>query len=110
MLFAKYNNAIMADRSKGENIEEESKQCESCGGTLIPEKMKLEEFEDGKLYVINDAPVMACQSCGEVWVPEKILDELEQMIEVTRKQKTIKLKKIKVLKNAKKKQHNKLKR
>jgi YgiT-type zinc finger domain-containing protein len=58
--------------------------CEECGGTLRPNKIKLEEFEGGKLYVIEDVPVMECESCGEVWVPEPIIKEFESMIDTAK--------------------------
>ena len=72
--------------------------CDECGGALTPEKIKLEEFEGGKLYIINDAPVMTCQSCGAIWVPETIINELEQMIKISKKRKLIKLKKVRAKK------------
>jgi len=88
----------MSDKKEKEEGSEESdkepQSCDECGGTLLPEKIKLEEFEGGKLYVINEAPVMACQSCGAIWVPETIIGELEQMIEVTRRRSMLKLRKI----------------
>lgn len=62
------------------NNPEEPQYCEECGGVLKPRKVRLEEFEGGKLYVIEDAPVLECDSCGEVWVPEPIIDEFEQMM------------------------------
>lgn len=65
----------------------EQQSCEECGGTLKPNKIRLEEFEGGKLYVIEDAPIMECESCGEVWVPQPIIDEFEQMMEAAKKNK-----------------------
>ena len=71
--------------SKQKNNSEEPQICEECGGTLKPKKMRLEEFEGGKLYVIEDAPVMECESCGEIWVPEPIINEFEEMMETAKK-------------------------
>ncbi len=67
----------------------EPQYCEECGGNLKPGKIKLEEFEDGKLYVIEDVPVMECEGCGEIWVPEPIIQEFEQMIETAKKRKKL---------------------
>jgi len=64
---------------------EEQQVCEECGGTLKPNKIRLEEFEGGKLFVIEDAPVMECESCGEVWVPQPIITEFEQMMDAAKK-------------------------
>ena len=103
MPFTKYNQTM---HKEPEIIETEARSCE-CGGTLAPEQMKLEEFEGGKLYVINEAPVMICQSCGEIWVPETVINEFEKMIEISQKRTAFKLKKeskkIKVKKAPKKK-------
>jgi YgiT-type zinc finger domain-containing protein len=70
--------------------EEEQQACEECGGILKPNKIRLEEFEGGKLYVIEDAPVMECESCGEVWVPQPIITEFEQMMDAAKKKKPVK--------------------
>ena len=76
----------MSEAKKGpSDTTSESQFCEECGGTLKPGKIKLEEFEGGKLYVIEDVPVLECENCGEVWVPEPILEEFEQMMETAKK-------------------------
>lgn len=74
----------------GSQGEEEQQSCEECGGILKAGKMRLEEFEGGKLFVIEDAPIMECESCGEVWVPQPIIEEFEQMMEAAKKNKPIK--------------------
>lgn len=80
-------NAFMSE-------EKEQQYCEECGGTLKPNKIRLEEFEGGKLYVIEDAPVLECESCGEVWVPQPIIDEFESMMDAAKKKRPLrKLKK-----------------
>ena len=84
-----YNYRFMSE-------ENEPQYCEECGGVLKPNKIRLEEFEGGKLYVIENAPVMECESCGEVWVPQPIIDEFEQMMDASKK--NIKLKKLKTKK------------
>ena len=73
----------MSEQKKEE--QEEPQVCEECGGTLKPGKMRIEEFEGGKLFVIEDAPVMECEACGEVWVPQPIIDEFEQMMEAAKR-------------------------
>jgi len=80
-------------------LPEEPQVCEECGGTLKPGKMRLEEFEGGKLYVIEDAPVLECENCGEVWVPQPIIEEFESMMETAKKHKP--LKKLKINKDKK---------
>ena len=82
--------------TKKKDSQPEQQSCEECGGTLKPNKIRLEEFEGGKLYVIEDAPVMECESCGEVWVPQPIIDEFENMMAAaknTKKAKSTKSKK-----------------
>jgi YgiT-type zinc finger domain-containing protein len=85
-----YNKTFMAekkDKKPASQGDEEAQACEECGGTLKPNKIRLEEFEGGKLFVIEDAPVMECESCGEVWVPQPIIDEFEQMMDAAKKNK-----------------------
>ena len=60
--------------------DEESTSCMNCGGHAELQKVKLEEYEGGKLYVMEDVPAYVCQECGETWVPEPILIEFEKMI------------------------------
>ena len=75
--------------SEKKDNDVEQQACEECGGTLKPNKMRLEEFEEGKLYVIEDAPIMECESCGEVWVPQPIIEEFEQMMDAAKKNKPV---------------------
>ena len=49
------------------------------------EKVNLEDFQDGKLFLMEGIPAYVCQECGEVWVPEPIIKEFENMIETTKK-------------------------
>jgi len=58
--------------------------CEACGGELKPEKVNLEELENGKLYLMENVPAMVCEGCGEIWVPEPILKEFEKMMETAK--------------------------
>jgi YgiT-type zinc finger domain-containing protein len=86
-------NKPRKDGKEDASLKSETQYCEECGGTLKPGKIKLEEFEGGKLYVIEDVPVMECESCGEVWVPEPIIKEFEQMMDTAKNKPTKKLKK-----------------
>jgi YgiT-type zinc finger domain-containing protein len=78
------NNKKAPKPAKNIDDSNEAQFCEECGGVLKPNKIKLEEFEGGKLYVIEDVPVMECDSCGEVWVPEPIIKEFEAMIDTAK--------------------------
>ncbi|MEA3494155.1 MAG: YgiT-type zinc finger protein [Candidatus Margulisiibacteriota bacterium] len=55
-------------------------ECQSCGGLLSLEKVNLEDYQDGKLYLMENVPAYVCQECGEVWVPEPVMNEFEKMI------------------------------
>lgn len=68
-----------------ESLEEESESCQACGGTLKPEKVNLEEFEDGKLYLMENIVAYICEECGEMWIPEPILNEFENMMKTAKK-------------------------
>ncbi len=63
-----------------EDSEEAKRSCEVCGGELKVEKVNLEEFEGGKLYLMENVSAFVCQECGEIWVPEPALKEFEIMI------------------------------
>lgn len=56
-------------------------ECEVCGGPLTLEKVNLEDYQEGKLYMMEGVPAFVCQECGEIWVPEPIMQEFEKMIE-----------------------------
>ena len=56
-------------------------ECEACGGSLTMEKVNLEDYQGGKLYMMESVPAFVCQECGEIWVPEPIMQEFEKMIE-----------------------------
>lgn len=85
-----YNVPFMPAKKRKEQTKDDPQYCDECGGMLKPKKIRLEEFEGGKLYVIEDAPVMECDSCGEVWVPEPIIKEFEQMMSLAKKKKPLK--------------------
>jgi len=80
-----------------ELTEEAQEACQACGGELKAEKVNLEEFEGGKLYLMENVSAYVCQECGEVWVPEPILAEFEKMIN-TAKQHAVKAKPKKISK------------
>jgi YgiT-type zinc finger domain-containing protein len=68
-------------------IEEAPQACQECGGPVKFQKVNLEEFEGGKLFVIDDVPAFVCEECGETWIPKQFLDEFEKMIETVKKKK-----------------------
>ena len=59
--------------------------CEACGGFLSLEKVNLEDYQDDKLYMMENVPAFVCGECGEVWVPEPIMLEFEKMIAAAKK-------------------------
>jgi YgiT-type zinc finger domain-containing protein len=67
---------------------EKPEECEVCGGPLELEKVNLEDFQGGKLYMMENVPAYVCQECGEIWVPEPIMQEFEKMIETADKKAT----------------------
>ncbi|MBI5078636.1 YgiT-type zinc finger protein [Candidatus Saganbacteria bacterium] len=62
-------------------LPEEPTECQACGGPLELEKVNLEDYQRGKLYLMEGVPAYVCQECGEIWVPEPIMKEFEKMIE-----------------------------
>jgi len=82
----------MPNNKNDENISSEMEEafeggvefCQACGGALKAEKVNLEEFEGGKLYLMENVVAYICQECGEMWVPEPILNEFEKMMETAK--------------------------
>lgn len=64
---------------------EETSSCKSCGGELKLEKVNLEDFQGGKLYMMEKVTAYVCEDCGETWVPEAVMDEFKEMIETVKK-------------------------
>ena len=74
-------------------LGEEPEACEACGGPLELEKVNLEDYQGGKLYMMESVPAYVCQECGEVWVPEPIMGEFEKMIATVKSKAAEKIKK-----------------
>ena len=70
-------------------LEDAPEACNECGGTLKFERVNLEDFEGGKLYVIDEVPSFVCEECGEIWVPKPFLDEFEKMVDIIKKKKRL---------------------
>jgi YgiT-type zinc finger domain-containing protein len=62
-------------------LGEAPEECEVCGGHLELEKVNLEDYQAGKLYMMESVPAYVCQECQEIWVPAAIMAEFEKMIE-----------------------------
>ncbi|MFH1826297.1 MAG: YgiT-type zinc finger protein [bacterium] len=77
--FDRYNKLI------GDEIPSE---CENCGSSLTLEKVNLEDYQGGRLYMMEQVPAYACQSCGEIFVPGPIILEFENMIKTIKQRKT----------------------
>ena len=60
--------------------DQEPGECQACSGALELEKVNLEDYQAGKLYMMENVPAYVCQECGEIWVPEPIIEEFEKMI------------------------------
>lgn len=69
---------------------EEPDACQVCGGALELEKVNLEDYQGGKLYIMENVPAYVCRECGEIWVPEQIMNEFEKMIDTAKLNRTVK--------------------
>ena len=91
-------NTLMAKKKefkKCKDFLEENKpeECQVCGGSLTLEKVNLEDYQGGKLFMMEQVPAFVCQECGEVWVPEPVVAEFEKMIAVVKQRKQKRAKK-----------------
>jgi len=68
-------------------LEQAPEACEECGGPVQFERVNLEDFEGGKLFVIENVPSFVCEDCGETWIPKQFLDEFERMVETVKNKK-----------------------
>jgi YgiT-type zinc finger domain-containing protein len=66
-------------------LGEAEEECAACGGHLELEKVNLEDYQGGKLYMMEQVPAYVCQECNEIWVPEPIMAEFEKMIETAKR-------------------------
>jgi len=73
------------ENSPEDEFEATPEACEACGGELTADKVNLEEFENGKLYLMENVMAYVCQQCGEVWVPEPVIKEFEKMMDTAKK-------------------------
>ena len=71
----------------GDNVPGE---CQACGAPLSLEKVNLEDYQGGKLFMMEKVPAFVCEGCGEVWVPEPVMLEFERMIETVKQRKAAK--------------------
>lgn len=77
--------------------------CQACGGLLSLEKVNLEDYQGGKLYLMENVPAYVCQECGEIWVPEPVMSEFEKMIATAKHRKPLSGEKRKITKRRRKK-------
>ncbi|MBI5399674.1 YgiT-type zinc finger protein [Candidatus Saganbacteria bacterium] len=102
-------NHAEAEQKKYAEMLEENKpsECEACSGPLSLEKINLEDYQGGKLYLMEHVPAYVCQSCGEVWIPEPIMEEFEKMIETVKQKKeaAVKSKNIRTVNKSQAKRH-----
>ncbi len=76
-------------------------ECQACGGPLELEKVNLEDYQGGKLYMMEKVPAFVCQNCDEIWVPEPIMQEFEKMIETAKAHRHVSASRVRVHKHKK---------
>ena len=65
-------------------------ECQACGAPLSLERVNLEDYQGGKLFMMEKVPAFVCEGCGEIWVPEPVMLEFERMIEIVKQRKAAK--------------------
>jgi len=91
----------MTEQYKKYLQENQPESCEACGGTLEQEEINLEDYQGGKLYIMENIPALVCQDCGEVWVPEPAMKDFEKMISTAKNRTAAKLGKPKIKRKGK---------
>lgn len=57
-------------------------QCGTCGHVEVrAATTTVEEWHEGKLYVVRDVPVERCPNCGEEYFTAAVMEALERLLE-----------------------------
>jgi YgiT-type zinc finger domain-containing protein len=57
-------------------------QCGTCGHPEVrATTTTVEEWHEGKLYVVRDVPVERCPNCGEEYFAPDVVDALERLLD-----------------------------
>jgi len=71
-------------KNNKQGSEQKTITCKICGSEIKLESVNLEEFEGGKLYLMEGVPAYVCHNCGETWVPNEVIEEFEKMMKVAK--------------------------
>lgn len=54
--------------------------CGCCGGEVDEQKIRMDFWWEGKLYLIEDVPAGICQQCGEKYYTAKVSKGLDDLV------------------------------
>ena len=63
--------------------------CSYCGGVVKPNKVKIDFWHKGKLYVFEKVPAGVCGQCGGKFFTAKVAKRIEASIQKNRWRKFI---------------------
>jgi len=55
--------------------------CAICGGKLRPQKITMDRFVEGHLYLFENVLVQVCDQCSEIWIPGSEAERMDQAIQ-----------------------------
>lgn len=54
--------------------------CGYCGGEIDEQKIRVDFWWEGKLYLIEDVPAGICKQCGEKYYTAKVSKGMDELV------------------------------
>ena len=58
--------------------------CSYCGGSVKPDKIKVDFWRKDQLYLFEDVPAGVCTQCGEKYFTAKVAKKMESAVQKNR--------------------------
>ena len=62
-------------------VEEKTRTCDICKGTMVQELQDYTVEADGDQILVEDVPIWVCEQCGYSEVEEEVVEAIEDMLE-----------------------------
>jgi YgiT-type zinc finger domain-containing protein len=63
--------------------------CYYCGGEVLEREVDLDSRWEGRLLIIERAPVGVCQQCGEKFFTAAVSEELDRLVKSAKIDRTV---------------------
>lgn len=65
--------------------------CHHCGGEIAEQKIRVDFWWEGKLYLLEDVPAGVCKQCGEKYFTAKVSKEMDEMVKSQQIERTLQI-------------------